>query len=83
MNKISEGKDFTPLVKIKINSVSNYILFFIFFALVITSFFIINFEIAPSGFEGFKNRLANFFKFENQIDNYPNKSLIVLSFEFL
>ena len=83
MNKISEGKDFTPLVKIKINSVSNYILFFIFFALVITSFFIINFEIAPSGFEGFKNRLANFFKFENQIDNYPNKSLFVLSFEFL
>ncbi|MCF0217439.1 MAG: hypothetical protein HUJ42_00130 [Malacoplasma sp.] len=69
--------------KKKLSKWSKSIIYFIFAFVIIGSFIIVGFSIAPRGFTIFSNHISQIFVFSNQINNYPNQSLILLSLKYL
>lgn len=62
---------------------SKLLVYSILLAFLVAAFILIGFQTSPLGFDIFTDRLKQIFSFSNQIEDYPNQSLILLSFNFL
>lgn len=69
--------------KKKLSWLSKLIIYLILLSLIITSFVIVKFQIAPLGLEVVLQRISEAFSFSNHLSDYPNYSLIDLSIQYL